>query len=157
MSAVTDDHTAEGLDTALRTTRWGRCAYRVGDNDQPSGQTVSIRFANGVLANFTLQSVSYRSMRSVRVDGTRGSAWGELHALDGWLRVADHKSGRITREPIPTAFDGHGGGERPLFRNFLAAIESGAEPAVSARQSVESHRIAFAAMDSARTGNVINL
>ena len=157
VSAVTDDHTPEGLDSALRTTRWGRCAYRVGDNDQPSAQTVSIRFTNGVLANFTLQSNSYRSMRQVRVDGTRGSAWGELHALDGWLRVADHKSGRTAKVPIPTAFDGHGGGERPLFRDFLAALDTGAEPAVSARQSVESHRIAFAAMESARTGTVIDL
>jgi predicted dehydrogenase len=157
VSAVTDDHTPAGLDTALRTTRWGRCAYRVGDNDQPSSQTVSIRFTNGVLANFTLHSTSYRTMRSVRVDGTAGSAWGELHALDGWLRVTDHKSGRTRRERIPTAFDGHGGGERPLFRDFLQAIETGTEPAVSARQSVESHRIAFAAMNSARTGQVVDL
>jgi predicted dehydrogenase len=157
VAAVTDDHTAAGLDTALRTTRWGRCVYRVGDNDQPSGQTVSIRFINGVLANFTLQSASYRSMRSVRVDGTRGSAWGELHSLDGWLRVADHKSGRVRREQVPTAYDGHGGGERPLFRDFLGAIDSGSQPSVSAHQSLESHRIAFAAMESARTGSVINL
>jgi predicted dehydrogenase len=157
VSAVTDDHTPEGLETALRTSRWGRCAYRVDDNDQPSSQTVSIRFANGVLANFTLQSTSYRSMRQVRVDGTLGSAWGELHALDGWLKVADHKTGRIRRVAIPTAFDGHGGGERPLFRDFLAAIDTGTEPAVSARNSIESHRIAFAAMQSAATGQVINL
>ena len=157
VAAVTDDHTPEGLDTALRTTRWGRCAYKVGDNDQPSGQTVSIRFANGVLANFTLQSTSHRTMRTVRVDGTRGSAWGELHALDGWLKVADHKTGRVHKERIPTAFDGHGGGERPLFRDFLHAIEHGTQPSVSAEDSVESHRIAFAAMESARTGQVVDL
>ena len=62
--------------------RWGRCVYKVADNDQPSAQTVSIRFANGVLANFTLQSTSHRTMRTVRVNGTRGSAWGELRALN---------------------------------------------------------------------------
>ncbi len=110
VAAVTDDHSAEGLDRALRSTRWGRCAWKVGDNDQPSAQTVSIRFANDVVANFTLQSVSHRTMRTVRVNGTRGSAWGELRALDGWLRVADHATGRVSRERIPTAYDGHGGG-----------------------------------------------
>jgi predicted dehydrogenase len=157
VAAVTDDHTPAGLDHALRTTRWGRCAWKVGDNDQPSGQTVSIRFTNGVLANFTLQSASHRTMRSVRVDGTRGSAWGELRALDGWLKVADHKSGRVRKVPIPTAFDGHGGGERPLFRDFLRAVGGGTEPSVSARESVESHRIAFAAMESAATGRVVTL
>jgi predicted dehydrogenase len=118
---------------------------------------VSIRFTNGVLANFTLQSNSHRTMRTVRVNGTRGSAWGELHALDGWLKVADHRTGRVRSEKVPTAFDGHGGGERPLFRDFLRAIETGGQPSVSARDSVESHRIAFAAMESARTGSVVEL
>jgi predicted dehydrogenase len=157
VAAVTDDHTPEGLDHALRTTRWGRCVYKVGDNDQPSAQTVSIRFTNDVLANFTLQSSSHRSMRTVRVNGTRGSAWGELRALDGWLKVADHRSGRVRSVKIPSAYDGHGGGERPLFRDFLGAIEHGGQPSVSARDSVESHRIAFAAMESARTGTVVDL
>jgi predicted dehydrogenase len=157
VAAVTDDHTPEGLDHALRTTRWGRCAYRVGDNDQPSAQTVSISFTNGVVANFTLQSTSHRTMRTVRVNGTLGSAWGELHALDGWLKVADHRSGRIRDEKVPTAYDGHGGGERPLFRDFLQAIETGTEPSVSARDSVESHRIAYAAMSSAEHGDVVHL
>lgn len=157
VAAVTDDHTPEGLDHALRTTRWGRCAYKVGDNDQPSAQTVSIRFDNGVLANFTLQSNSHRTMRTVRVNGTKGSAWGELHALDGWLEVADHRSGRVRREKVPAAFDGHGGGERPLFRDFLQAVATGGQPSVSARDSVESHRIAYAAMQSAASGQVVEL
>lgn len=157
VAAVTDDHTPEGLEHALRTTRWGRCAWKVDDNDQPSGQTVSIRFQNDVLASFTLQSASHRTMRTVRVNGTLGSAWGELRALDGWLKVADHRSGRVRKVPIPTAFDGHGGGERPLFRDFLQAIEGGSEPSVSARESVESHRIAFAAMRSAASGEVVRL
>jgi predicted dehydrogenase len=96
-------------------------------------------------------------MRSVRVDGTRGSAWGESHALDGWLKVADHASGRIRREKIPTSYDGHGGGEQPLFRDFLSAIERGVEPSTSAAVSLESHRMAFAAMTSAETGTVVDL
>lgn len=157
VAAVTDDHTPEGLDHALRTTRWGRCAYRVDDNDQPSAQTVSISFANGVLANFTLQSCSHRSMRTVRVNGTRGSAWGELRAIDGWLEVADHVSGRVRREKVPTAYDGHGGGEAPLFRDFLNAVATGGQPLVSAEDSLESHRIAFAAMQSAHTNETVHL
>lgn len=157
VAAVTDDHTPEGLDHALRTTRWGRCAYRVGDNDQPSAQTVSIRFANGVLANFTLQSNSHRTMRSVRVNGTQGSAWGELRALDGWLKVADHVSGNVRSVRIPTAYDGHGGGEMPLFRDFLRAVRTGTQPKVSAADSVESHRIAFAALQSASGAGVVDL
>lgn len=157
VSAVTDDHTPAGLDRALRTTRWGRCAYKVGDNDQPSAQTVSIRFANGVVAAFTLQSSSYRSMRQVRVDGTRASAFGELHALGGSLHVAHHKSSHVRSIPVPVAYDGHGGGERALFADFLDAVATGREPRVSARESLESHRIAFAAMESTASARVISL
>lgn len=157
VAAVTDDHTPAGLDHALRTTRWGRCAYKVGDNDQPSAQTVTIRFTNGVLANFTLQSSSHRAMRTVRVNGTRGSAWGELRALDGKLQVADHRSGKVRSIKVPTAYDGHGGGEAPLFRAFLNAVRTGGPPPVSARDSLESHRIAYAAMESARTGTVVDM
>ena len=154
VAAVTDDHTPEGLDHALATTRWGRCAYKVGDNDQPSAQTVSIRFANGVLANFTLQSGSHRTMRTVRVNGTRGSAWGELRALDGWLKVADHRTGRVRSEKVPTAYDGHGGGERPLFRDFLRAIGTG-RPAVGlgTRQRREPpHRVRCHGVGADRLG-----
>lgn len=157
VSAVTDDHSPAGLDRALRTTRWGRCAYKVGDNDQPSAQVVSIRFANDVLASFTLQSASHRSMRQVRVDGTRGSALGRLYALGGMLEVADHKSGRVRQERVPAAFDGHGGGERPLFVDFLDAVRTRRQPRVSARESLQSHRIAFAALRSAATGEVVAL
>jgi len=157
VAAVTDDHTPEGLDHALRTTVWGRCAYRVGDNDQPSSQTVTVQYANGVNASFTLQSSSYRSMRQVRVDGTRGSAVGELRALDGVLRIHDHKSGRTRRVRLPATFDGHGGGERPLFLDFLDAIRTGRQPTSSGRASLDSHRIAFAAMRSAAEGVVVEL
>ncbi|MCU1496173.1 MAG: Oxidoreductase family, C-terminal alpha/beta domain/Oxidoreductase family, NAD-binding Rossmann fold [Acidimicrobiales bacterium] len=157
VSAVTDDHTPEGLDHALRTSRWGRCAYKVGDNDQPSSQSVSIQFTNGVNATFMLQSNSYRSMRYVRVDGTRGTAIGHLYALGGDLMVADHVSGRRRRIRIPASFDGHGGGERPLFVDFLDSIRTGREPRSSIRHSLDSHRIAFAAMRSARDGVVVDL
>lgn len=157
VAAVTDDHTPEGLDHALRTSRWGRCAYRVGDNDQPSSQTVAIQYVNGVNASFTLQSTSYRTMRHVRVDGTRGSAVGELHALDGVLHIHNHKSGRTRRISLPATYDGHGGGERPLFVDFLNAIRTGREPTSSARASLDSHRIAFAAMHSAAEGTVVDV
>ncbi|HEY4378358.1 MAG TPA: Gfo/Idh/MocA family oxidoreductase, partial [Acidimicrobiales bacterium] len=115
VSAVTEDHTPAGLDHALHTTRWGRCAWKVGDNDQPSAQSVSIQFTNGVVANFLLQSTSHRTMRYVRVDGTRGSAIAHLYSFDGDLAVTDHANGRRRTIKIPAAFDGHGGGERPLF------------------------------------------
>ncbi len=157
LTAVSDDPSPESVMEALRTTRWGKCAWRVGDNDQPSAQTVDIAFANGVLASFTLQTTSHRSMRQIRVDGTRGSAVGELAGLESWLEVTDHRTGRRKRQRFALATDGHGGGEAPLVDAFLDGITGGDGGATSAREAWESHRIAFAAMTAASEGRVVEL
>lgn len=157
VTAVSEDRSPAGIRAALETTRWGRCAWKVGDNDQPSAQTVDIRFANGVLASFTLQTSSHRSMRQVRVDGTRGSALGELAGLEQWLEVTDHRSGQRRRTRFPLTTDGHGGGEGPLIDDVIAAVGDDRPPATSARESWESHRIAFAAMRSAADSTVVGL
>jgi len=157
VSAVSDDPTPEAIEHALRTTRWGRCAWKVGDNDQPAAQTVSITFANGVLANFTMQSSSHRSMRQVRVDGTHGSAVGELAGLEQWLEVTEHRTGRRRRTQFPLTTDGHGGGEAPLIDAFLDAVRGTRPPGTSARDAWESHRIASAAMAAATEGRVVHL
>jgi len=157
VSAVSDDPSPAAVEHALRTTRWGRCAWKVGDNDQPSAQTVAITFANGVLANFTMHSTSHRSMRQVRVDGTLGSAVGELAGLEQWLEITDHATGKRQRQRFALTTDGHGGGEAPLVDSFLDAVRSGRPPDTSAAEAWESHRIAFAAMTSAREGRLVHL
>jgi predicted dehydrogenase len=157
LTAVSDDPAPEAVMEALRTTRWGRCAWRVGDNDQPSAQTVDIEFTNGVLASFTLQTTSHRSMRQVRVDGTRGSAVGELAGLESWLEVTDHRSGRRRRQRFPLGTDGHGGGEGPLVDAFLEGVTGERDGATSARDAWESHRIAFAAMTAAAEGRSVTV
>ena len=157
LTAVSDDASVAAVEHALRTTRWGRCAWRVGDNDQPAAQTVDVAFANGVLASFTMHSSSHRSMREVRVDGTHGSARGELAGLEQWLEVTDHRTGRTRRTDFPVTTDGHGGGEGPLVGELLRAVRDGTRAGTSARDAWESHRIAFAAMRSAATGAAVRL
>ncbi|MDZ7732624.1 MAG: Gfo/Idh/MocA family oxidoreductase [Acidimicrobiia bacterium] len=157
VSPVSDDVSRAGLEEALRTTRWGRCVYRIDDNDQPSSQTVDVRFTNDVLASFTMHSTSYRSGREFRVDGTSGTAVGHLSGLEGTLTLHGHKSGRRRRVRIPPTFDGHGGGESPLIADFLGAVR-GEHPARStAAEALESHRIAFAALRSADEGVAVDL
>ncbi len=157
VNAVSDDTSPEGIEHALRTTQWGRCAWKVGDNDQPSAQTVDIEFANGVLASFTMHSASHRSMRQVRVDGTTGSAVGELAGLESWLEVTDHRTSRRRRTRFAPTFDGHGGGEGPLVADMLAAVRGERAMGASAHDAWPSHRLAFAAMESAATGRVVDL
>lgn len=152
ISAITNDTSRAGIEQALRTTRYGLCVYGVGDNDQPSGQIVDVRFANGVLASFTLHGHSHREGRAIRIDGTRGTLIGRFHLLEQWLERHDHKSGRVERQDFGAGGSGHGGGDHRLFAGFLAAIRAEAEPLTSAGESLASHLMAFAADRSAHSG-----
>ncbi|MCB1248949.1 MAG: hypothetical protein KDB36_06060, partial [Acidimicrobiales bacterium] len=89
--------------------------------------------------------------------GTKGSAFGMLGALEGELHHADHVTGKVRRIPIPTATDGHGGGERPLFEDVLHALRTGAPPRTSIAAAVPSHVLAYAAMEAAATGTTVDV
>jgi len=154
VSVISQDSTPVGVDRALRQTRYGRCVYRVGDNDQPASQSVSVRFANGVQASFTMHSTSYREGRETRIDGTRGSLVAGFYNTEQHLVVHDHKSGQARNVPLASAAGLHGGADPALFRAFLAALRGEQEPATSARESIWSHRMAFAADRCAREGRV---
>lgn len=154
-SVLTDDLSPEGLDRALRTTRFGRCAFKVGDNDQPSSQSVSVRFANDVVASFTMHSTSYRDGRETRIDGTHGSLEASLYKGEQALRVIDHKSGRIRELDVGQGDVRHGGADPLLFRAFLEAVRSGTRPDTVAADALWSHRMAFAADRSAREGRAV--
>lgn len=155
VSTLTEDCSAEGVENALRSTRFGRCVYRIGDNDQPSSQNVDVLFANGVNASFSMHSTSHREGRELRIDGTRGSLEAGFYTGEQYAEVSHHKTGRVRRLEIPRAAAGHGGGDARLFERFLAAVRGEAEPMTSARESLWSHRMAFAADRAAREGCVV--
>jgi predicted dehydrogenase len=155
VDVLTRDTSPEGVEHALRTTRFGRCAFKVGDNDQPASQSVSVRFANDVVASFTMHSTSHRDGRETRIDGTRGSLLASLYKGEQSLRVVDHKSGRARGVDVGEGDVRHGGADPLLFRAFLDAVRTGECPATSADESLWSHRMAFAADRAAREGRVV--
>jgi len=155
ISILTSDPSPEGVRAALRTTRYGRCVYQVGDNDQVSSQVVNVLFANGVNASFTMHSTSHREGREIRVDGTRGSAVGGFYNVEQVIEVSDHKTGRARRIHFSTLREPHGGGDHRLFAGFLAAVRGEAQPATSASQLLQSHLMAFAADRAQREGIVV--
>jgi predicted dehydrogenase len=158
VSVITHDPTPEGIARALRETRYGRCVYRVGDNDQPASQVVAISFANGVNASFTMHSSSYREGRETRIDGTRGSLLAGFYTLEQFAVVHDHKTGARRRVPLDleagAPSGAHGGSDPKLFRAFLAALRGEQDAITTARDSLWSHRMAFAADRCARDANV---
>jgi predicted dehydrogenase len=154
VSVITRDHSPEGVLRALRETRYGRCVYRVGDNDQPSSQNVAVLFENGVNASFTMHSTSHREGRETRIDGTRGSLVSGFYSVEQFVEVTDHKNGRTRKVDLALRAGAHGGSDPQLFRAFLAAVDGQGEPATTAAEALWSHRMAFAADRCAREGAV---
>jgi len=154
VSVLTAETTPEGVERALRESRYGRCVYRVGDNDQPASQSVDVLFANGVNASFSMHSTSHREGRETRIDGTRGTLVAGFYTLEQFAEVTDHKSGRTRTLPLALETGLHGGADPKLFRAFLAALRNEAPAATTARESLWSHRMAFAADRCARDATV---
>ena len=137
----------------LRTSDWGRCAYRCGQ-DTPDHQVVSMEFANGVTASLTM--TAFDSGRRIRLYGTEGILEGALHAdgRDPWIECRAHEG---TTEPVEIetpgddGYAGHGGGDFGMMSALPALLEG--EDA----DFIEGHRVAFAAAESVDTTSVITI
>ena len=155
VSIITDDPEPAGVDRALRTSNYGRCVYRIGDNDQPSSQLVNVQFENDVQASFVMHSNSDREGRETRIDGTCGTLRAGFFVSEQWLEVSDHKTGARRGVPLERGQGGHGGSDPRLLAAFMAAVRGEVEAQTSASESLWSHRMAFAADRSAREGVVV--
>jgi predicted dehydrogenase len=150
-----EDPSPEERMEALRTGPYGRCVYRC-DNDVVDHQVAILEFVGGVTATFTMHGFSAVPGRTMRYDGTRGT----LLAGEGpeGVRAHYHLGDREEALHIRPVAGGHGGGDVGLIRAFLRAVrEGGGEVLTSARVSLESHLMCFAAEKSRLEGCVVDL
>lgn len=152
---LTTGSTKDDIIHALKTGPYGRCVYRC-DNDVVDNQIVLIELEDGTNVTLTMHGFSYDGGRSVRIEGTRGSLIAE--ALDREFMVYDHATGRRDLlKPGPTT-GGHGGGDDGLINSFVNTLETGKQDVMtSARTSLESHLMGFAAEESRRTGEAVDM
>ncbi len=154
VSAMTDDPSPEGRLRALREGPYGRCVYRC-DNDVADHQAVLLGFDNGVTATLTVSAFTADNTRTIKLMGTRGEIGGRLDSGDIELRP-------FTPEPasssqVGAGFGGHSGGDEALMTAFCEHLrrrragETGAS-LTSLEESLDSHRMAFAA-ERARAAN----
>ncbi|MBC8497213.1 MAG: Gfo/Idh/MocA family oxidoreductase [Chloroflexi bacterium] len=160
-SVVAQDPTPENLMDALRDGPYGRCVYHC-DNDVVDHQVVSMKFARGASVTLTMHGHSHTEGRFTLIQGSRAELQAAFGYGGSWIEVNEHRSDLRTHyDTSADKASGHGGGDDRLMDAFINNLrEDGAanfelaSHLSAARQSLESHLMAFAA-EEARLGDKV--
>jgi predicted dehydrogenase len=158
-SVLTNDPTTENVMAALREGPYGRCVYHC-NNDVVDHQVVSMQFERGTSVTLTMHGHSHEEGRSTLIEGSQGRLYAEFKLGGSWIEVDEHHSDRHTYyDTRHSAGSGHGGGDFGLMAAFVKALQSEDESAglTTARTSLESHLMAFAAEDARLHEKVIRM
>jgi predicted dehydrogenase len=143
---------AEYVLEQLKTTNYGRCVYRM-DNDQPDHYITNILFDDQVTASFSMEAFTSYDGRRTRVMGSHGDIVGDMNSFT----ITNFKSGK--KEEWKETTDGHGGGDWRLAENWVQAVAQ-RNPALltsTIDQSIESHVMGFMAEESRKTKKVMDI
>lgn len=154
VDVLTTDLTPSGIEKALREGPYGRCVYRC-DNNVVDRQTVSMEMADGAVCTLLMTAFSDVCCRQLKVQGTLGQIEADMDKNAVWLHPFGGQPRQVEVDSSDTS--GHGGGDYGLLRDFLYAIRSGGESRTSAKKSLQSHLICFAAERSRLEGRVVEL
>lgn len=115
------------------------------DIDVVDHQVVAFEFAGGITGTFNMTSFFDPCSRYLRLHGTLGQL--EASMSNNHIRVKRFSDLAETVTVIPMQSGGHGGGDNNIMANFINALRANDPTAVltSTAQSLETHRIVFAA------------
>lgn len=136
----------------LKTTNYGRCVYRM-DNDQPDHYTTNILFEGGLTASFSMEAFTSYDGRRTRVMGSLGDVVGDMTSFT----MTDFLTGKKTEWKQES--DGHGGGDWRLVTDWINAV-SKQDPALltsTIDASIESHIMGFKAEKSRKANKVMKV
>jgi predicted dehydrogenase len=141
---------------ALKTSPYGRCVYHC-DNDVVDHQTLNMLFEDGTTCTFTMHGHSDVEGRTMRWDGTKATLFGDFS--DGRphsIRIVDHGSQHEEVIYPTTGESGHGGGDFGLMRAFVQSLNGQpSKHSTTARVSLQSHLLAFAAEEARKEDKVV--
>ena len=114
---------------------------------------------SGASATLLFQGHSHDQSRAVRYDGTRATLTGHFaFGTKNVLEIHDHVTGQVERVvPVRRDEDHHGGGDAGVLASFVRAVQGVSAPETSARESLESHLMAFAAEEARGSGCRVDL
>lgn len=157
-----DDKTkhAEVIMEKLKTTNYGRCVYRM-ENDQPDHYITNIRFADNITASFSMEAFTSYAGRRTRIMGSMGDMVGDMKELV----ITDFRTDKQVKL-VPQAEDvegyknsGHGGGDWLLARDFVQAVAQQNPKLLTSTidESIESHIMGFMAEESRKKDKVMSI
>jgi predicted dehydrogenase len=158
VNVLVPNPTIETVTEALRTGPYGRCVYEC-DNDVVDNQVVNLQFAGGETAVFTMTAFTEAAHRQTRLFGTRGMLIGDGESIEHY----DFLSGeaRIIEAPAldSSILGGHGGGDYRLMDRFVSAVAQNDQNLIlsGASESLETHRLVFAAEQARLENRVVTL
>ena len=154
-TVLSPDVTRAGRRQALEEGPYGRCVYRC-DNDVVDHQMVTMELESGTSVVLVMHGHSNEECRTMRYDGTRATLRARF-GLQSEITVHDHLTGKVENIPVAQKVAGHGGGDHNLMADFLAALRGEMPPMTTARASLESHLLAFAAEEARHQHAVIDM
>lgn len=153
VDVLTTDLTPAGITKALEEGPYGRCVYHC-DNDVVDRQVVNLELEDGVVCSFVMSAFTANSTRQLKILGTKGHIQADMSKKEIWLWPF---GGQPYQVPMGEVSSGHGGGDYGLMADFLRVLREGGESRSSARQSLQSHLICFAAEKSRQEGRTVEL
>lgn len=156
VDVVTTDLTPEGISRALKEGPYGRCVYAC-DNDVVDHQVVIMEYENGATASFTMTAFTADMTRQLKIMGTQGQIIADMRNKE----VSLHRFGEEPVKVPITATEadkfGHGGGDYGIVRNFIGLVNGEGDNLTSARASLQSHLMCFAAEQSRLEHRAVSL
>ena len=158
LNAVSAVPTAAARLEKLKTDWYGRCVYHC-DNDVVDHQSVNMEMEDGATVSLVMNGQSDEECRTMRWDGTQATLYGKFSARGHEICLRHHLTGEVEDVPvIARDSSGHGGGDYGIVRSFLNALQGAPDDSVStARESLESHLLAFAAEEARLERKVVDM
>ncbi len=155
------DHTEQGIEQELATGRYGRCVYAC-DNDAIDNQIVNMLFEDNITVTLAMESLTYNQQRTTRVFCTHceiigdGTTWQVKYFNTRQTTCWDSLEENLSRTPLTAR---HGGGDAGVMAELFRAYHHDTIEQWIRRfhLAMESHKIAFAAIQSMQQGGELVL